>query len=89
MELSQIYAPIQEDLNKVKDTLKSISRVDFTWLAQQLSHVVKETGKGIRPASGGAGVGGCGPGSVPKQGRRPGPGSRTHDLRRLLSCTSP
>ena len=50
MELSQIYAPVQEDLNKVKDTLKSISQVDFTWLAQQLSHVVKETGKGIRPA---------------------------------------
>ncbi len=50
MELSHIYAPIQADLNKVKDTLKSISRVDFGWLAEQLSHVVKETGKGIRPA---------------------------------------
>jgi octaprenyl-diphosphate synthase len=50
LELNQIYAPVQEDLNKVKDTLKSISRVDFTWLAEQLSYVVKETGKGIRPA---------------------------------------
>jgi octaprenyl-diphosphate synthase len=50
LELSQIYAPIQADLNKVKDTLKSISRVDFAWLAEQLSHVVRETGKGIRPA---------------------------------------
>jgi octaprenyl-diphosphate synthase len=50
LELSQIYAPIRADLNKVKDTLKSISRVDFTWLAEQLSHVVRETGKGIRPA---------------------------------------
>ena len=50
MELSHIYAPIQADLNKVKDTLKSISRVDFGWLAEQLSHVVRETGKGIRPA---------------------------------------
>ncbi len=50
MELNQIYAPVQADLNKVKDTLKSISHVDFAWLAEQLSHVVKETGKGIRPA---------------------------------------
>jgi octaprenyl-diphosphate synthase len=50
LELSQIYAPIKGDLNKVRDTLKSISRVDFAWLAEQLSHVVRETGKGIRPA---------------------------------------
>jgi geranylgeranyl pyrophosphate synthase len=50
LELSQIYAPIQADLNKVRDTLTSISRVDFAWLAEQLSHVVRGTGKGIRPA---------------------------------------
>jgi octaprenyl-diphosphate synthase len=50
LELRQIYAPIQADLNKVRDTLQSISRVDFTWLAEQLNHVVRETGKGIRPA---------------------------------------
>ena len=50
MELNQIYAPIQADLNKVTNTLKSISRVDFAWLAEQLGHVVRGTGKGIRPA---------------------------------------
>jgi octaprenyl-diphosphate synthase len=50
LELSQIYAPIQEDLNRVRDTLKSISRVDFAWLAEQIHHVVRETGKSIRPA---------------------------------------
>jgi octaprenyl-diphosphate synthase len=50
LELSYIYAPVQKDLNKVRNTLKSISRVDFAWLAEQLSHVVRETGKGIRPA---------------------------------------
>ena len=50
MELKQIYAPIQKDLDRVKDALQSISHVDFTWLAEQLSYVVKETGKGIRPA---------------------------------------
>jgi geranylgeranyl pyrophosphate synthase len=50
LELNQIYAPVQADLNKVKNTLASISRVDFAWLAEQLSHVVRGTGKGIRPA---------------------------------------
>lgn len=50
MELKQIYATIQEDLNRVRDTLMSISQIDFDWLSEQLSYVVKETGKGIRPA---------------------------------------
>jgi octaprenyl-diphosphate synthase len=50
LDLSQIYAPIQEDLNRVRDTLKSISHVDFSWLAEQLHHVVRGTGKSIRPA---------------------------------------
>jgi len=50
LELEKIYAPVQEDLNKVRDILKSISHVDFNWLSNQLSYVVKETGKGIRPA---------------------------------------
>jgi geranylgeranyl pyrophosphate synthase len=50
LELSRIYAPVQADLNKVKDTLTSISRVDFAWLAEQLHHLVRGTGKGIRPA---------------------------------------
>jgi octaprenyl-diphosphate synthase len=50
LELSQIYVPIQEDLQKVRETLKSVSNVDFAWLAEQIHHVVKETGKGIRPA---------------------------------------
>ena len=50
MELSQIYQSIQEDLNRVIDALKSISKIDFPWLSEQLSHVVKSSGKGIRPA---------------------------------------
>jgi len=48
--LDQIYETVQEDLDKVKDTLKSISQIDFPWLSEQLKYVVKETGKGIRPA---------------------------------------
>ena len=50
MELSTIYQPIQEDLVKVKDSLRSIIKVDFPWLSEQLSHVVRGSGKGIRPA---------------------------------------
>jgi len=50
LELNQIYESIQEDLGKVKETLRSISQIDFPWLSEQLGYVVKESGKGIRPA---------------------------------------
>lgn len=50
MELSKIYQSIKDDLDLVKDRLKSISRIDFPWLSKQLGYVVKESGKGIRPA---------------------------------------
>ena len=50
MELNRIYESIQDDLGKVKDMLRSISQVDFPWLSEQLGYVVKESGKGIRPA---------------------------------------
>ena len=50
MELERIYETIQEDLAKVKDRLRSISQIEFPWLSEQLHYVVKETGKGIRPA---------------------------------------
>jgi geranylgeranyl pyrophosphate synthase len=50
LELSTIYQPIQEDLEKVRDSLRSIIKVDFPWLSEQLSHVIKGGGKGIRPA---------------------------------------
>lgn len=50
MELKQIYAPIQKDLNKVKEALKDISRIEYKWLSEQLSYILNETGKGMRPA---------------------------------------
>jgi len=50
LELNRIYAPVRDDLDKVNDTLKSISRIDFAWLAEQLGHIVRGAGKGIRPA---------------------------------------
>ncbi|MBI2869927.1 MAG: polyprenyl synthetase family protein [Chloroflexi bacterium] len=50
MELGQIYQPIAGDLNRVKDELKAISKIDFTWLSERLSYVVRGSGKVIRPA---------------------------------------
>lgn len=50
MELSQIYAPVQADLARVRANLQSIARIDFPWLSEQLDYVVRGGGKGIRPA---------------------------------------
>ena len=50
MELSKIYESVQEDLDKVNTELQSISNIDFKWLSEQLSYVIKGGGKGIRPA---------------------------------------
>jgi len=50
LELNKIYETIQDDLAEVRETLRSISKVDFPWLSEQLNHVVQGTGKGIRPA---------------------------------------
>ncbi len=50
MELNQIYAPINQDLTKIEDSLKAVSQVDFQWLSQLLSHSLGAGGKRIRPA---------------------------------------
>ena len=50
MSLSTIYQLIQEDLVKVEDRLKSVSEVDFPWLAELLDYSLKGGGKRIRPA---------------------------------------
>lgn len=50
LELADIYAPIRDDLEKVREGLRSISRIDFSWLSEQLTYVVRGGGKGIRPA---------------------------------------
>jgi len=50
VELDGVYQSIQEDLARVKEYLRSIVRVDFPWLSQQLDYVVGGGGKGIRPA---------------------------------------
>ncbi len=49
METSEIYAPVQVDLVKVEDTLKSVCRVDFPHLAGLLDYSLGSVGKRIRP----------------------------------------
>jgi len=49
LELSTIYQPIQEDLDRVEDKLKSVSQVDFPYLSQLLNYSLESTGKKIRP----------------------------------------
>ena len=49
MELSTIYTPIQEDLAKVEDRLRSVSKVDFPHLSELLDYSLKSNGKRIRP----------------------------------------
>ncbi|GAI55144.1 unnamed protein product [marine sediment metagenome] len=50
MQLSKIYEPIQEDLAKVEDRLKTVSRVDFPWLSELLEYSLKSGGKRLRSA---------------------------------------
>ncbi len=50
MELSQIYAPVVDDLKIIEETIKKVSQVDFSWLAQLLNHSLGAGGKRIRPA---------------------------------------
>ena len=49
MELSSIYAPVQDDLARVEERLQSVTRVDFPQLAELLVYSLKSTGKRIRP----------------------------------------
>ncbi len=50
MKLSTIYQPVQEDLVKVEDELRSVSEVDFSWLSELLDYSLSGSGKRIRPA---------------------------------------
>ncbi|MCL0053181.1 polyprenyl synthetase family protein [Dehalococcoidales bacterium] len=50
MSLTTIYQLVQEDIVKVEDELRSVSKVDFPWLAKLLSYSLKDSGKRIRPA---------------------------------------
>jgi len=49
LELSKIYEPVQEDLAKVEDRLRSVSEVDFPHLSEMLDYSLRSNGKRIRP----------------------------------------
>jgi geranylgeranyl pyrophosphate synthase len=50
LEPNQIYAPVADDLKQVEAAIKTVSQVDFSWLAQLLDHSLGVGGKRIRPA---------------------------------------
>ena len=50
MPLSTIYEPVQEDLLKVEDRLRLVSKVDFPELSKLLDYSLTGGGKRIRPA---------------------------------------
>jgi len=50
LELSAIYEPVNEDLDKVEDRLRSVSKVDFPYLSELLDYSLRSSGKRIRPA---------------------------------------
>ena len=50
MSLSEIYQSVEQDITKVEDWLKSVSKVDFPWLAELLAYSLENEGKRIRPA---------------------------------------
>jgi len=45
LPLSRIYEPVQQDLAKVEDMMKSVSQADLSWLPEQLAHDLKGSGK--------------------------------------------
>jgi len=45
LPLSKIYEPIQQDLAKVEDMMKSASQADLSWLPKQLAYDLRDSGK--------------------------------------------
>lgn len=50
MQVSSIYATIQEDLSKVEENLRSLTRTDLIPTPDLLAHTFNSQGKRIRPA---------------------------------------
>ena len=50
MELTAIYEPVQKDLTKVEDRLRSVSKVDLPHLSELLAYSLGSSAKRIRPA---------------------------------------
>ncbi len=49
LELSKICQPVQKDLDKVEERLRSVTRVDFSHLSELLDFSLRSTGKRVRP----------------------------------------
>jgi len=49
LELGDIFEPVREDLARVEEELKSVSRVDSQWLSGLLDYGLQGGGKRIRP----------------------------------------
>jgi octaprenyl-diphosphate synthase len=50
LQLSEIYAPINQDLIAVEEGLKSVTIVDAPWMNELLAYALKGGGKRLRPA---------------------------------------
>jgi geranylgeranyl pyrophosphate synthase len=50
LELKEIYTPIQEDLDRVEEELRALSRKELPRLAPLLEHILLQSGKRLRPA---------------------------------------
>ena len=50
MSLSTIYELVQEDLARVEEILRSVSKVPFDYLSELLEYSLESGGKRIRPA---------------------------------------
>ncbi|MFC1892953.1 polyprenyl synthetase family protein [Chloroflexota bacterium] len=50
MALNAIYTPVQEDLNRVEESLRSVSEGTFDRLSEMLDYSLESGGKRIRPA---------------------------------------
>jgi geranylgeranyl pyrophosphate synthase len=50
VRVASVYAPIQDELAQVEETLHAIKRVDFPELSEMLDHVLASGGKMLRPS---------------------------------------
>ena len=48
--LQRVYSPVQEELDRVSDTLRSLAQGHPPFIMEMLDHVLATTGKRIRPA---------------------------------------
>ena len=49
-DLQRVYSPVQEDLDEVSDTLRSLAFGHPPFIMEMLEHVLATTGKRVRPA---------------------------------------